>query len=122
MSKERLEEIKDGIIKCEKYAEIGDWEASYSHIINLHDDGHIKWLIDQVERVQELEELLLQTKYDKALHEKRTEEWLKLKSENQRYREALEIAKNEMEVHFKLGGTIDNPAYGTICNALEESK
>jgi len=27
-----------------------------------------------------------------------------------------------MEVHFKLGGTTDNPAYQTICEALEESE
>lgn len=73
--KERLEGIKERFMEHE-------------HDFNLKKED-IKWLIKQAERVEELEELLIQEKYDKNLFNARTEEWIKMKQQNQRYREAL---------------------------------
>lgn len=77
-----LEEIKE-LFEIHKIQTFADRKTIP---FNLDD---IEWLIKQAERVEELEELLIQEKYDKNLFNARTEEWIKMKQQNQRYREAL---------------------------------
>ena len=55
MSEERLEEIVKQVKRSDDYAEKGLWEASDGLIVRLHNEGHINYLIEQAERVQELE-------------------------------------------------------------------
>ena len=83
MSKERLEDIKNRYMELE-------------YDFNLRKED-IEWLI---ERIDELEEILLQTNYDAALLEKRTEELLKLNEQNKRYREA--IRKTKYAIHTQI--------------------
>lgn len=82
-------------------------------------DEHVEWLIQQAERVQELEEVLLQNKYDKALYEKKVIEWLELKEENRRYKRALEFYADEENYKENLISKAEYDADG-VCISIDE--
>ena len=96
MSKERLEEIVKKIS-----------EQTFDRIIVPQtkitiEYQDIKFLINaitkQTERVQELEELLTQIKYDKEAHIALSEKYLKKQLQNKRYREAIEKIKLNVKI------------------------
>ena len=101
--KERLEEIKDRYMELE-------------YDFNLRKED-IDWLI---ERIEELEEILLQTNYDAALLEKRTEELLKLNEQNKRYREAMKTALKVSEYYNAFGGDLEK-VRADIHNILDKA-
>lgn len=74
--KERLEEIKEDVFKCNHGDTRGYSYEQLYHIALSLVRNHGEWLIEQTERVQELEE------------------------ENKRYREALEFYANEENYFF----------------------
>src|SRR5690625_5053499 len=88
MSKKRLEEIKEKVVVEKVYVKQlntrnnGYWTKSYTV---LKDDWN--WLIEQAERVQDLEEIIYKDERQAVLEG--------LYEENRRYREALK----EIEEH-----------------------
>lgn len=74
MSKERLEDIKERFVKYE-----------YDYNLNGED---IEWLIEQAERVEELEEEVEKQKNRKYIKMRQRDDFMK---KAQRYREALEF-------------------------------
>lgn len=118
MSKERLEEIRD------KYSKANIIEHLYGKDIIAVDKKDMDYIteesIEQAERVQGLEELLTQIKYDKEAHIALSEKYLKKQLQNKRYREAIERALGESG-----WGDEGNALYRTIgilTKALEESE
>lgn len=85
--KERLEEIKSRVWKDKATYADGDNKSREGHTYTLSDYDY-EWLIKQVERVEELEEIkskLIQRWNDEARLNN------DLMEQNQRYREALEF-------------------------------
>ena len=79
--KERLEQIKN-----KKFFDVG-----YGDLLNLED---VNWLIEQAERVHELEEIIEDYKtVNKESYDRRK----KLRKQNKRYREAIKETKNIIE-------------------------
>ena len=108
MSKERLEEIKDllRLTKKENFVE------DYYVLIKLFEYGHADWLIQQVERVEDNDQAIV----DLNKHvEELEDENVDLEQQNKRYREAIEKARRELE-------TCARSAYLTLSKALEESE
>src|SRR5690625_3067563 len=109
MSKERLEDIKH----------------EYGFLGVIHRSEHIEWLIEQAERVQELEGELygndIQMGY-KRMYGECNRDYAKLLQQNKRYREALEEIKKEETVTTALSeGQVAYTISGHIARkALEE--
>lgn len=95
MSKERLEEIKEYFGLWMKNDISRDWSLSSETIDNL------KYLIEQAERVQELERVNKQLKGNLSVYKGYYKNMIKINEdvveENKKYREALEEARNECE-------------------------
>lgn len=83
MSKERLEEIKEDVFKCNHGDTRGYSYEQLYHIALSLVRIHGEWLIEQAERVQEYE---YTEKYQKQLID-----------QNKRYRETVEEAVKDLE-------------------------
>jgi len=106
MSKERLEEIKAQyhLLKRNDY-DLGAWDEPFS------------WLIEQAERVQELEDIIYQDERQAVLEG--------LYEQNKRYREILEEVRQNLIGHYGLGGERDTYVRWSkelIDKGLEESE
>ena len=145
MSKERLEKAKYLVDFCEK-----EYEYDYIHLIE-EDIISLKWLIEQAERVRELEEEseryqrhLFEARNDVASQSRKlrkakehkddladrimyvTEENQMLfnglkaqEKQNKRYRETIENVRDELLIHYRMGGSSDNDALMMLDEALE---
>ena len=125
MSKERLEEISERVIVDKVYYKYldgtkGHWGKTYT----LSEEDY-SYLIEQAERVQELEEELygndIQMGY-KSMYETCNRDYTKLLQQNKRYREALGFYAEGKHVAYKLDETDDDLVadYGeTARKALE---
>ena len=94
MSKERLEAIKELVKKIEKIESIlydeWRWQELTNLIESLYYAGHVDWLIQQAERVQELESDSYNAHLERLLDRK--------DQEIERYREMLKsIIVSEIE-------------------------
>jgi len=104
MSKERLEKAKlmAEMLRVETRLphdfpfDLVDWlveQAEQKQSLETAVDFYQSALRDADRRVQELEELLTQIKYDKEAHIALSEKYLKKQLQNKRYREYLELIK-----------------------------
>ena len=118
MSKERLEEILELHEKAVVAYEDCDFLEMRKHIETLFLEEFTDWLIQQAERVQELEELIEDYKtVNKELHDRRK----KLRKQNKRYREALERQFGEFwEACVKVVG--EDMAYDIVAEMPEEGE
>lgn len=126
MSKERLKEIKSKAIKQKVHVKqlgtrkSGYWTESYEV---LKED--YEWLIEQAERVQELEVELygndIQMGY-KRMYGQCNKDYAKLIQQNKRYREALEYYADEYEYHGHGEAFILRDEGSFARKALEESE
>jgi len=106
MSKERLEEI----VHKEAYL-----EGTNDLVMVINTDDY-RWLIEQAERVQELESELnkqveIGYKFEGEVHD--------LVEQNKHYREAIENVRDELLIHYRMGGSSDNDALMMLDEALE---
>src|SRR5690625_251465 len=106
MSKERLEEI----VHKEAYL-----EGTNDLVMVINTDDY-RWLIEQAERVQELESVLnkqveIGYKFEGEVHD--------LVEQNKHYREAIENVRDELLIHYRMGGSSDNDALMMLDEALE---
>lgn len=88
MSKERLEEIKEDVFKCNHGSTRGYSYEQLYHIALSLVRIHGEWLIKQAERVQELEG---DVRMRERVSYRNIERNIKLEQQNKRYREALEF-------------------------------
>src|SRR5690625_2934580 len=88
MSKERLEEIKEDVFKCNHGSTRGYSYEQLYHIALSLIRIHGEWLIEQAERVQELE-----SEYKVRQVEYLEEHIDRLEQQNKRYRELIKKMK-----------------------------
>src|SRR5690625_8004169 len=100
--KERLEEIVKQVKRSDEYAEKGLWAASDKKIVNLHNEGHINYLIERVQELEEINRRIRQNKYHEAYEQGKFDtnmavwyEKPKLEQQNSRYREAINKAMRQ---------------------------
>ena len=89
--KERLKEFKKQIEFLDDSADMDDFGRFVDTLQNMYEDGEFHWIIrylkEQAERVQELEETVEDYKtVNKELHQRGR----KVRKQNKRYQEALE--------------------------------
>ena len=110
MSKERLEEIKEDVFKCNHGSTRGYSYEQLYHIALSLVRIHGEWLIKQAERVQELEDELI---VQKECFEELQNNHIRVCNQNKRYREAIEETLQAM-------GMVDRQEYGkTLERVLE---
>ena len=120
MSKERLEEIKRIRKNMQEFVDsdgcVVDYPRYDEQALLISDEGHLDWLIEQAERVQELEEL--EQEYIEL-----NNDFTKLALENKRYREALEEIMKIQENHeWNLYGIAYGIAERTLFEVEGESE
>ena len=108
MSKERLEEIKEDVFKCNHGSTRGYSYEQLYHIALSLVRIHGEWLIEQAERTQELEEFNRILSSDKSMF---IEELVREQQQNKRYREVIEYVMTAKSTH-----------YSSLENALEDIK
>lgn len=120
MSKERLKEMKRSISRAERFRENLDTGEAFNTFEMMLLRGDLYWLVEQAERVQELEE-----DYEYLSH------YYGLETEqNKRYREAREIIEQIYKDSYVINtygyedGYLDglDTAMNVIDEALEESE
>ena len=115
MSKERLEEIKEDVFKCNHGSTRGYSYEQLYHIALSLVRIHGEWLIKQAERVHELEG-------DVRMHERvsyrNIERNIKLEQQNKRYHEAIEKAINILK-HVPSEKTPKKDAINALQDALK---
>ena|SRR5690625_2484546 len=82
MSKERLEEIKQYLVLLHNASDVDEETKDY-----IFKDLKVEWLIEQAERVQELEDIIYKDERQAVLES--------MCEQNKRYREALEFYADE---------------------------
>src|SRR5690625_3433833 len=100
----RLEEIKDRVLIDKVYYEFNGSKGRWGKVYTLRDEDY-RYLMQQAERVQELEKRL-------KIHQKRSwfEDYEKVAKQNKRYREALEFYADERNYKERDFGMIVQPA------------
>ena len=134
MGKERLEKAKlmAEMLRVETRLphdfpfDLVDWlveQAEQKQSLETAVDFYQSALRDADRRVQELEELLTQIKYDKEAHIALSEKYLKKQLQNKRYREALEYIGNHVNDSEWMSNVVDTKLIKAIIReALEELK
>ena len=118
----RLEEIKDRVLIDKVYYEFNGSKGRWGKVYTLSDEDY-RYLMQQAERVQELEEFKLKVeKMYKYIHinaKKSVAEKEKLEQQNKRYREALELIKLKTLDIKENKDTRPFQIYGIASEALE---
>lgn len=92
MSKKRLEEIKKRLALLHSAVDVDDEYKNY-----IFKDLKVEWLIEQAERVQELEKEKDEWKYTAQSYYMTNQE---LREQNKRYREALKFYADDKSWEF----------------------
>ncbi len=109
MSEERLEEIKQIRKNMQEFVDFDGYVEDYprydEQALFIVDDGHLDWLIEQVERVQELEE---QNQGLHIMYDVRLAKFDKLEQQNKRQRKLIKDMAQEIEVLTDIMSNADN--------------